>query len=165
MTWLQWLADAYTAVIWPLIVLTIVLTAWWQDFPLFRCAVVVGMGQLAIDIWARLFMTPETPQPVIPLLVVYTVQAVAVTVLPASRTCFRLGGAFICGVAVSIIHLCQPFSTATEWLYWGNNVLIAVATVLCLAGGVAGEGGKRVLHYFGWRPADVAGQSAAAGPS
>lgn len=163
MTWLTEAADIYTAIIWPLVILSILMAAYRHEFTLFRCAAVVGAGQLFIDTWAQLMMTPDSPLPVWPLLGMYTAQAVAVTVLPASRVCYWLGAVFICGVVISIIHLCLPFSLATEWKYWGNNALLAWATVAVLCGGVAGEGGKRVVHYLWGRLAVMARHTLATG--
>lgn len=165
MPWMQTAADIYSALIWPLVALCVMLAAYRHDIALFRCASVTGAGQLFINLWGQYAMTPDSPQPVWAMLGMYTAQAIAVTVLPSGLVCVAMSAVFIGGVVISILHVCLPITFATESLYWANNLLLALASVLILAGGAAGESGKRVVYYL-WRLAShVAHRSRAAGAS
>lgn len=157
--WLEWF---YNATIWPIVLITMLAGLWRNDWQLIRCAVVAASGQAALDIWVAHYWTPDAHQPGAQLVLIYSAQLFAVTILPTSRTCWRLGGVFFAGLFISLIYLAAGPSHATDKLYWSNNLMVALASIIVLSGGAAGENGKRVLDYLGGRIAHLFHRSTAA---
>lgn len=118
-----------------------------RDFSLLRCALVMMLGEAAMSIWFGAFMPAGwKEQPAFAYAAVYLLQCALVTVHPSSKICSFIGGLFLSGFTISIVHLCLAGNAQTDALYWMNNLMLGWMTILVLAGGSTGEAGKHLLH-------------------
>jgi hypothetical protein len=143
------LYNLYVHTFWPLITGVLVWGLYARRHDLVRCSVVLGGGQVAIDLWTSQ-LSVANGQPWYVYLTINALSCIALTVLPSSRLCSTLGGLFLAGAGISIIHGSFYWTNATEWLYWQNTLLLGWAMLLVLAGGATGETGRRFIHRL-WR--------------
>lgn len=120
-----------------------------HDWALVRCALVMALGEAALSIWFGAFVPDNWQyQPAYAYAAIYLVQCVLVTVHPSNKLCSFIGGLFLSGFTVSIVHLSFAASRETDSLYWLNNLTLGWMTILVLMGGSAGEAGKHILDTF-----------------
>ena len=143
------LYSLYIHIFWPLVTGILAYGLVIRRHDLVRCSVVMGAGQIAIDLWTSQVSTAHG-QPWYVYLTINVLSCFALTILPSSRLCSALGGLFLAGAGMSIVHGSFYWTNATEWLYWQNMLLLGWAMLLVLAGGSTGETGRRFVHHL-WR--------------
>ena len=133
-----------------LVVIWSTLSALWRnDWALARCALVLVSGEAAISAWFAAF-GPLAVQPWHVYLAIYSAQCAMVTVKPSNRLCSVMGGLFLAGATLSLVHGAMTTSIAADWMYWQGNLSLGLMMILVLAGGASGETGRRIVTGF-WR--------------
>lgn len=121
-----------------------------HDWALLRCALVMAMGEAVLAIWFGAFMPADwTSQPAYAYAAIYLVQCALVTVHPSNKLCSFIGGLFLSGFTISIVHLSFRANGDADLLYWQNNLMLGWMTILVLGGGSTGEAGKHLL-FAAW---------------
>lgn len=155
---------AYTMVAWPVFALCGLVAIYRGDWGLMRCAIIMALGQFAIDVWAAVFQPVVWQgQPSGPLFWIYAVSAIILTIRPSGKLCSIMAALCLWGVAISALHYTFHWTYATDSLYFQLNLLIGWFSLFVLAGGASGERGRRFLSRFVRSPTGMADTSNRAG--
>lgn len=117
-----------------------------RDWSILRCALVMAFGELGLQLWFMLVMPDNwSMQPAYAYALVYLIQCVLVTVHPSNKLCSFIGGLFLSGFTISVVHMALAHSPQADHLFWMNNLMLGWMTILVLAGGSTGEAGRDFL--------------------
>lgn len=138
--------EAYTILVWPLLVAIGCLAIYKANWALLRCVVVTGAAEITIGVWADYF-SPKVweGQPSHWFLAIYIVSVIALTIRPSGKLCSIMAGISIWGVVLSALHFSFHWTKETDALYFQSNLFLGWLTLIVIAGGSTGERGRRFI--------------------